>query len=382
MLRKLRRFVPFQKVDEEQRMVWGRATDETPDIEADVIDYGATKAAVAEWAQWRNIREMHQPSAVGVAAEITLDDAAKALDLGVKVVDDEAWRKVKEGVYKGFSIGGRVLDAVMSKLDGQDIRRITRYALTEISLVDRPANPAARFSMLKRDASRLNKFDLEERAMQVRNAFYAEHQMDDDEAEFYCQTVETDPDRVIVAADGKLYEYAYTLGAAGITFGEPSEVEIRYIPTQGAATEEAATEEAPAEVEAETAGEEEEMEMAVVVGDLLKVQIVPVTTSMDALVKRVDELETERAQLAAVSDALKLLEKRVGSIEAQPAALAPVVRVVSAQDSASTPDEVAVLDRMIEATANPLTKEALGHERALLLLKRGTAPSQNISGGK
>jgi len=39
-----------------------------------------------------------------------------------------------------------------------------------------------------------------------------------------------------------------------------------------------------------------------------------------------------------------------------------------------------VLDRMIEATANPLAKEALGHERALVLLKRGTSPQ--ITGGK
>jgi len=375
MLKK-RRFVPFHKVDEEQRMVWGRATDETVDSESDVIDYGATKAAVAEWTQWRNIREMHQPSAVGVAVEITLDDAAKALDLGVKVVDNEAWRKVKEGVYKGFSVAGLVFDVVMTKLDGQDVRRITRYALTEISLVDRPANPSARFSMLKRDASRLSKFDLEERAMQVREAFYAEHQaeIDDDKADFYCQTVETDPDRVIVAAGGKLYEYAYTLGATGITFGEPSEVEIRYIPTQGAATEEAATEEAPAEAEAETAGEEDEMALAVVVGDLLKVQIAPVATSMDTLAKRVAALETASETLAG-------LAKRVAALEAQPVATAPVVRVLPVANNASQPaDEVAVLDRMIEAAANPLAKETLGHERALVLLKRGTSPQ--ITGGK
>jgi len=377
MLKK-RRFVPFHKVDEEQRMVWGRATDETVDSESDVIDYGATKAAVAEWTQWRNIREMHHPSAVGVAVEITLDDAAKALDLGVKVVDDEAWRKVKEGVYKGFSVAGLVFDVVMTKLDGQDVRRITRYALTEISLVDRPANPSARFSMLKRDASRLSKFDLEERAMQVREAFYAEHQaeIDNDKADFYCQTVETDPDRVIVAAGGKLYEYAYTLGATGITFGEPSEVEIRYIPTQGAATEEAATEEAPAEAEAEaeTAGEEDEMALAVVVGDLLKAQIAPVATSMDTLAKRVAALETASETLAG-------LAKRVAALEAQPVATAPVVRVLPVANNASQPaDEVAVLDRMIEATANPLAKEVLGHERALVLLKRGTSPQ--ITGGK
>ena len=54
------------------------------------------------------------------------------------MVDDDAWAKVKEGVYKGLSIGGRVTarDAINKAL-------ITGVELTEISLVDRPANPEA-----------------------------------------------------------------------------------------------------------------------------------------------------------------------------------------------------------------------------------------------
>jgi hypothetical protein len=150
---KFLRYVPFTKVDEEQRMVFGLATDETPDQQGDVVDYEATKAAVGDWSEWRNVREMHQPQAAGVAETITLDDAAKSLDIGVKVVDDQAWEKVKAGVYKGFSIGGKVLDAVTQKAEEgeQALRRITRYALNEISLVDRPANPSAVFSLVKRD---------------------------------------------------------------------------------------------------------------------------------------------------------------------------------------------------------------------------------------
>lgn len=146
------RFIPIAKVDPDQRMVYGRATDETLDVDHEVVDYEATKKAVADWSQWRNIREMHGPSAVGVAEEITLDDTQKTLDLGVKVVDDQAWEKVKAGVYKGFSIGGRKRQAVVEKAaDGANTTRITDYLMTEISLVDRPANPAATFSLVKRD---------------------------------------------------------------------------------------------------------------------------------------------------------------------------------------------------------------------------------------
>jgi len=149
----LLRYVPFAKVDDEQRMVYGVATDETPDGAGEVVDYEATKAAVADWSKWRNVREMHGAKAAGIAEEITLDDVEKSLKVGVKVVDDGAWEKVKEGVYKGFSIGGRVLASVMERAaegEGQ-IRRITEYLLNEISLVDRPANPAATFSLVKRE---------------------------------------------------------------------------------------------------------------------------------------------------------------------------------------------------------------------------------------
>ena len=56
--------------------------------------------------KFANIREMHQLSAVGVAKEAAVDD--KGLYLGAKIVDDQAWQKITEGVYKGYSIGGRV----------------------------------------------------------------------------------------------------------------------------------------------------------------------------------------------------------------------------------------------------------------------------------
>jgi hypothetical protein len=92
--------------------------------------------------RFANIREMHRPSAVGVAKEAIIDD--RGLYLAAKIVDDEAWGKVIEGVYKGFSIGGRV-----TARDPADRGVITGLALTEISVVDRPANPEAVFDCWK-----------------------------------------------------------------------------------------------------------------------------------------------------------------------------------------------------------------------------------------
>jgi len=137
-------FAPIQKIDEEQRMVYGYASTEALDSQGEVVKREAIKAALPDYIKFGNIREMHQPSAVGVAKSAEMDDTG--LYLSAKVVDDAAWIKVKEGVYKGFSIGGAVKGR-----DPANKAVITDLALMEISLVDRPANPEAVFEMFKAD---------------------------------------------------------------------------------------------------------------------------------------------------------------------------------------------------------------------------------------
>jgi hypothetical protein len=132
-------FVPIAKIDKTQRMVWGYASTPTLDLDDEIVDIDAIKAALPQYMQWRNIREMHQPSAVGVAKEAAIDE--KGLYIGAKIVDDEAWKKVEAEVYKGFSIGGRTLVK-----DGNHIKSLE---LIEISLVDRPANPDCRIELVK-----------------------------------------------------------------------------------------------------------------------------------------------------------------------------------------------------------------------------------------
>lgn len=145
----MRLFAQFTKVDDEQRIVGGTFTSETLDNQNDIVDFAATKAAVADYSQWRNVREMHQSSAVGTAVKIELDEQTQKGYMEAKIVDDAAWKKAKEGVYKGFSIGGKIVEAVKEAASGA--RRITKYVLNEVSLVDRPANPDAVFSMVKRE---------------------------------------------------------------------------------------------------------------------------------------------------------------------------------------------------------------------------------------
>ncbi len=144
-------FIDFVKRDDDQRIVEGYASTPVVDSQGEIVEKDAITNALSgylgDWddknKRWRygGIREMHQLSAVGKTIKAKVDD--KGLYIEGKVVDDNAWKKVKEGVYAGFSIGGKVLESVKN--------RIKALKLNEISLVDRPANPEAIFTMVKID---------------------------------------------------------------------------------------------------------------------------------------------------------------------------------------------------------------------------------------
>lgn len=148
-------YVPFEleKVDKQKRMVYGYASTEALDGQGEIVERVAVEEALPEYSRWRNIREMHRPSAVGIAPVLEMRE--KGLYIGAKVVDDNAWNKVLEGVYKGFSIGGRALKRASRFLETLKVTvpTIQKMKLTEISLVDRPANPECTFALAKMDGS-------------------------------------------------------------------------------------------------------------------------------------------------------------------------------------------------------------------------------------
>lgn len=169
----LKSFMPFAEADAallhkfagdepdaEAHIVYGIAStaivDDQPGVwegqryDGDMVDPAGMAEAIRDY--WGNIRAMHDDGveAVGTAIDVfTADDGRTYLI--AKVIDPDAWQKVRERVYKGFSIGGRVLKAILKRLpDGRVIRRILKLLLTEISLVDRPANPEAAILVFKR----------------------------------------------------------------------------------------------------------------------------------------------------------------------------------------------------------------------------------------
>lgn len=125
--------------------VWGYASSEAVDSDGETIAAEAMKAAIPDYMKFGAVREMHGSNAAGTAIEINVEDDGRTF-FGAHIVDPVAVTKVKTGVYKGFSIGGSV-----TARDELNKSQITGLKLTEISLVDRPANPDAVFTCFKAD---------------------------------------------------------------------------------------------------------------------------------------------------------------------------------------------------------------------------------------
>ncbi len=149
----LRLSMPLTKVDKERRIVSGFASLDNVDKQDDIVTAEASMEAFAKFRG--NIREMHQPLAVGkmvsFKADKYFDPETKKFYNGVFVSAyvskgaQDTWEKVLDGTLTGFSIGGRMnkWDDGYDEKSDKAIRIIKQYDLVELSLVDSPANQFA-----------------------------------------------------------------------------------------------------------------------------------------------------------------------------------------------------------------------------------------------
>ena len=143
-------FLPLMKVDLDRRLVTGVATAETPDRSGEICDYASSKPYFEKWSDdaleasggksLGAVRAMHGRIAAGKLTGIEFDDEAKRVVVSAKIVDDDEWRKVTEGVYTGFSPGRTLCEALArSRFEPRPLhRRAAR------DLARRPALPARR----------------------------------------------------------------------------------------------------------------------------------------------------------------------------------------------------------------------------------------------
>lgn len=147
--------LPICKVDAEKRTVEGFATTEDIDKQNELVDFGASKEAFGAWQG--NLREMHEPKAVGKAIEWHPDDEKRGIYVKAYISKgaQDTWEKIKDGTLKAFSIGGQTVNKIQQIIkdaqsgSSRNVTRITKYKLTELSLVDNPANPNAAFELVK-----------------------------------------------------------------------------------------------------------------------------------------------------------------------------------------------------------------------------------------
>ena len=140
------RIVKQEKQQDGTLKVYGKATDDSLDIDNQICDEEWLQRAMPDWFQsGGNIREQHSNIAAGVAVDYeTKSDGHYITAL---VVDPVSVKKVETGVLKGFSIGIRGPRVIRDTKAANG--RIIDGQIVEVSLVDRPANPNAKLMLAK-----------------------------------------------------------------------------------------------------------------------------------------------------------------------------------------------------------------------------------------
>ena len=140
---------PIAKVNKEKRTVSGFATLDNIDRHGDIVTSDASEKAFQRFRG--NLRQMHQPIAIGKVLSFHPEDyfdketgsTYKGIYVNAYISKgaQDAWEKVLDGTYTGFSIGGNIVNASFEPGDDNvDHRIIKEYDLMELSVVDSPAN--------------------------------------------------------------------------------------------------------------------------------------------------------------------------------------------------------------------------------------------------
>lgn len=320
-------------------LVTGVATDPTLDVDQQICDPEWLKQAMPAWfVSGANVRYMHQNDAVGVATKYSQEDGDKHV-ITAHVVDPVAVKKVETGVLKGFSIGIRNPRIRADKSAPGGI--LCGGTVVELSLVDRPANPACMFTMAKSARPgmvvKADEFDAATNLVRVAE-FYEDvtKSADADVPEAPAPPVEAEPTEPVTpevpAADDALV--APVVGA---------DTDVPVVPAgEGEAAGASVTPEAPVAVEAEPVAVEAPSEpVAAPEPVVAPVEAAPVEEAAVKAATTLDEAAIRDLITKSVTDALASL--RAGEIPAPVVEAEPVVEpapVVKAAGPTDVPVDV------------------------------------------
>ncbi len=360
-------FFPLLKADEKKREIYGVAAIEEPDSADEIMDYEKSKPYFEAWIasvkkaskgkSFGNVRDSHTSKAVGKIIDIAFDDAKKAVLVKVKVVDDNAWEKILEGVFTGFSIGGKYIKKWVDKVN----EKLTRYIadVTELSLVDRPAMAGATFEMVKADgATELFKFKEsgENKTMDELLALLKERGIEDADSlkAILEKAEESEKDETEPKEDE-----SDAADSAEKAEGEEDDAEKADDELSSTVREMVLSVLDELGLLKENAENEGEFSMGEKITDLVKAAKTETENTRDKLAKRQSEINSD---LAALAVSVKRLEER---------GVAPVLRQVGtlSKDAASALQRQEALESVIEKTDNPQVRQALQQELTVMQIK-------------
>ena len=137
----------FEANEDGTLTVYGIASSDAEDTDGDIIPSDTIANALPEYfKKGGKLKEMHKEHTnAGVVDESTqtCDESCKTY-ISATVTDTDAITKVKAGIYKGFSIGGKII-----KRNDDNNSIIDELEMDEISLVRRPANEEAMILLAK-----------------------------------------------------------------------------------------------------------------------------------------------------------------------------------------------------------------------------------------
>ena len=151
--------IKSEKQEDGTLLVYGKATDDSVDIDQQICDAAWLDRAMPDWFKsGGNIREQHSNIAAGVAKEYESKEDGHYI--AALVVDPVSVKKVETGVLKGFSIGIKAPRVIRDTKAANG--RIIDGQIVEVSLVDRPANPNAKLVLAKSVESEASLVKVEE----------------------------------------------------------------------------------------------------------------------------------------------------------------------------------------------------------------------------
>lgn len=129
-------------------VVWGPCTTDDIDSDRQVVDPDFASKGLSTWlATGGNIREMHQPKAIGLG--MSLEREGNAHWLRSRIVEPVAAKLAAEKVLRAYSVG--IANAKIDYTKNPKARggTIVGGEFVEVSLVDRPANASCKVDLVK-----------------------------------------------------------------------------------------------------------------------------------------------------------------------------------------------------------------------------------------